>query len=109
MDKIECSVWNNGKKGWGLKVLGGPKVRRSYFDRAKSPVFVELDGTLFPCNIDKDSFWTKTCGELINVNLRNWITQNNLTHGDRVWLDILEPYRKFRAVRMEAAMKEIAS
>jgi hypothetical protein len=98
MDTIECSVWNNGTETWGLKILGGLKVRQRYFQRSESPVDVELDGTVYPFNIDKKSFWTPKCGELLGVPLRNWIMRNGLKSGDRVWLEILQPYRCFKAV-----------
>lgn len=98
MERIECSVWNNGSTGWGLKVLGGAAVRKLYFRRDLSPIHISLDGTLVPINIDKKSFWTSGCGELIKVPLRNWIVRNGLKSGDRVWLEILKPYRVFKAV-----------
>jgi hypothetical protein len=106
MNRIECSVWNNGAKGWGLKVLGGLEVRKLHFRRSLSPVQIALEGILFPFNIDKKSFWTPECGELIKVPLRNWIIRNGLKSGDRVWLEILEPYRAFKAV---LPSKEIGS
>jgi hypothetical protein len=110
MDRIECSVWNNGGNGWGLRVLGGPQVRRLHFRRKQSPIHVELGGTLFPFNINKKSFWTPNCGELIKVPLRNWIVRNGLRSGDRVWLEILEPHQTFRAVLAASTlpMKESA-
>ena len=97
MEKVECSVWNNGGAGWGLRVLGGPKVRRRHFDPAQNSVSVELDGTCFRFNINKKSFWSQGCGELIGVPLRNWISQNNLKSGDRVWLEAVKQYRTFKA------------
>ena len=65
MDRLECSVWNNGKRGWGLKVLGGPDVRRTHFDRKRRRVTLVLDGMEVPVNIAKANFRDKTCGELI--------------------------------------------
>jgi hypothetical protein len=102
VDKIECSVWNNGGKGWGLKVLGGLDVRERHFRRTHSPILIDLDGTHFPFNIDKESFWTPPCGELIGVALRNWIAKNGLNSGNRVWLEIVTPYKIFKAVRARA-------
>ena len=108
MERIECSVWNNGGAGWGLKILGGPRVRSAHFNRSLSPVLVELDGVFFPCNIDKNSFWTDSCGELISVHLKKWIKQKGFTHSEHVWLEILEPYRKSRAVQNKATVPEAA-
>ena|SRR5260370_29739634 len=97
MDTLECSVWNNGGSGWGLKVLGGSAIRNKYFRRDRSPVYVELDGTSFPINIDKKGFWTGSCRELIGVALRDWITKHQLRTGDRVWLGVVKPYHTFKA------------
>lgn len=102
MDKIECSVWNNGGRGRGLKVLGGPHVRRRHFRRSHSPILIELDGTQFPFNIDKKSFWTPSCGELIGVALRDWIAKHGLTSGDRVWLEVAVPDTAFKATKAGA-------
>jgi hypothetical protein len=54
---------------------------------------------LFPVNIDKNSFW-KDCGHLISGDLRNWIMKKGLTTGDRVGLEIVEPYHSFKVVPM---------
>lgn len=107
---IECSVWNNGRNGWGLKVLGGTHVRLMHFRRDQSPILVELDGASFPLNVDKKSFWTKDCGELIGVALRSWIVRHGLTTGDRVWLEVVERHHRFKAVRVRVTFstKEVA-
>lgn len=111
MARIECSVWNNGGAAWGLKVLGGLRVRKLYFHPARSPVFLELGGALSPINVKKKSFWTEDCGELISVELREWIMKKGLATGDRVWLEIVEPYHRFKAVVVQVALpvNEIAS
>lgn len=111
MAKIQCSVWNNGGAAWGLKVLGGLCVRELYFHPAQSPVFIELDGALSPVNVKKRSLWTEDCGKLISIDLRKWIMKNGLATEDRVWLEIVEPYHRFKAVVMqvEIPVNEIAS
>ena len=63
--KLKCSIWHNGRTGWGIKVLGGMSVRLANFDRSQSPVIVEIDGEDVSVNVDKKSFWNSTCGELI--------------------------------------------
>jgi hypothetical protein len=93
---MECSVWSNGQDGRGIKVLGGPDVRLKNFDRKQGRVIVELDDVDASVNIDKNSFWNKTCGELINKQFRAFIARHNLNPSDRVWLKVLEPYRKYR-------------
>lgn len=96
METIECSVWNNGGNGWGLKILGGPEVGRKHFRRDVSPILVEVDGTTQEMNVDKKSFWTKSCGELIQNSLRNWKERHQLKSGDRASLHVIEPFRRFR-------------
>ncbi len=96
MDSVKCSIWTNGKTGWGVKVLGGPRVRRTHFRAESSPITVEIDGVGYSFNVDKKSFWTKTCGELIGKPIRDWKTLHRLKSGDHVSLQILEPYRRFR-------------
>lgn len=97
MERIKCSLWNNGQKGWGIKVLGGTAVRHRYFKREISPIVIELDSLPAMFNVDKDSFWTKTCGELIRSEpVRRWKEVHSAAAGDQVWLTIIEPYRRFR-------------
>ena len=95
-DRLKCSIWTNGGTGWGLKVLGNVSVRQANFDRSKSPVIVEIDGEGVEMNIDKDSFWNKTCGELINKAIRDFKDRHNLKAYDHVWLRVLEPFHRFR-------------
>jgi hypothetical protein len=108
MTRIECSIWNNGGTGWGLKVLGGLRAREAHFRRNQSPILVEAGSAPFQVNIDKDSFWTETCGELISIALREWIMQVGLTTGDRVWLEVVEPHRRFKVARSPLPAKEAA-
>ena len=96
MKQLECSVWTNGSGSWGIRILGGPQVRAAHFRRDLSPVIVEIDGRDYEFNVDKKSFWTKTCGELICVPVRAWKTRHGLRSGDHVRLRILEQYHRFR-------------
>ena len=96
MLRIECSVWSNGTNGFGLRVLGGITTRSQYFDRSKSPVLIDLDGELVQFNVNKSSFWSGNCGELIGSRLRPWFQKNHLQTGDHVWLEILESNVRFR-------------
>ncbi|MGH9513421.1 MAG: hypothetical protein ACRD2U_14920 [Terriglobales bacterium] len=102
MDKIECSVWNNGGNGWGLKILGGLGARTTHFHRNLNPILVDLGDRSFHVNIDKKSFWTEACGELINEAFRDWFTRTRRTTGDRVWLEVVQPYRRFKVVEAQA-------
>jgi hypothetical protein len=97
MEGFECSVWSNGTDGWGLNILGGSTVLNKYFRRSRSPVYVELDGSLFPFNIDKKSFWNR-CPHLIGAALRDWFEEQGLNTGDRVWLGVVRPHSTFIAL-----------
>jgi hypothetical protein len=96
MRRIECSVWNNGGQGWGVRVLGGPGARKLHFCPEVSPVVVEVDGLQQQFNVRKMSFWTKSCGELIGTSLREWKDRHALRRGDRVHLSVLEKFSRFR-------------
>ncbi|MGD0521494.1 MAG: hypothetical protein ABSA48_09595 [Terracidiphilus sp.] len=93
--RIKCSVWSNGAEGFGLNVLGGIVVRKQNFDRGESPILVELNGEYVRINIDKDGFWAG-CGHLIKKSLKPWFQERGLKTGDRVWLEIVEPKKRFR-------------
>jgi hypothetical protein len=47
-------------------------------------------------NIDKKSFWTPTCGELIHKSIRELVRKRNLKTGDRVSLHVVEPFHRYR-------------
>jgi hypothetical protein len=95
---LHASAWNNGGVGWGLKILGGLDTRFKHFDRSLGVVFLDLDGKLCPFNIDKNTFWTKTCGELIGKELRSWILKHSLDSGQRIPMEIVEAKKIFRPV-----------
>ncbi len=97
MERIECSVWNDRRAGWGLKVLGGTDVRRLNFDRSLGCIALILDGSEAWINIDKKSFWNETSGELISKNIGDYVARHNLKTSDRVWLRVIEPGARFMA------------
>lgn len=101
MTRIECSVWSNGSNGFGITILGGALVRRQHFDRLQSPVLIELDGEFVSFNVDKDSFWKdqKDCRHLINKTLKSWFQARSLKTGDHIWLEIIQPGKRFRLVQ----------
>jgi hypothetical protein len=92
--RIECSVWTNGRDSWGVRILGGLSVRQKHFHPQKSPVLVLIDGIEYPFNVAKHSFWT-SCGELIGKPLATWKRRHGLRSGTRVWLEVLQPQRRF--------------
>jgi hypothetical protein len=94
--KLECSIWQNGRTGWGIKVLGGLSVRLAEFDRTQSPVIVEIDGEDVSVNVNKKSFWNSTCGELIRKPFGDFARKHGLAVTNRVWLEVVVPKRRFR-------------
>jgi len=70
---IEVTAWNNSEHhrsgaGYGLKV--NFEDRQRFFKREWGKVQIELpDGSKATCNINKDSFWNRTCGELISADI----------------------------------------
>ena len=82
---FECSAWNNGKHhetgaGYGLKISISGRDR--YFKKEWKSVTFKLPGvsgfTEVALNIDKPSFWNKTCHEVINKEIGVWLRSNNL-------------------------------
>ena len=86
LERLECSIWHNGQTGWGIRVLGGLSVRLANFDRKRSPVIVEIDGVDVPVNVDKKTFWNRTCGELISKPFGDFSRRHGLSTVDHVWL-----------------------
>jgi hypothetical protein len=99
MDRLECSVWNSGGGGSGLKVHGGPEVLRAHFDPARGTIRLVLDGIEVEVNIAKKSFWTGTFGELNKRELGAFIQRHHLQRGQRVWLRVIEPGAVFAVER----------
>jgi hypothetical protein len=96
VDRIECSVWNNGHTGWGLRILVGSQTLDLHFDTRRDSVSVDLDGRAFSFNTAKQSFWRK-CPELIGTPIAEWARAHHLSTGTHIWLDVAEPFQKFRA------------
>ena len=95
MDRIECSIWDSGRRGWGLKVPGGPEVRSLNFNRSLGCIALVLDGSEVWINIDKKSFWSTESAELLNQGLAEYIARHNLQPSGRVWLNVIEPGARF--------------
>ena len=92
--RFKCSVWNNGKGGFGVEILGS--FRRAHFDRLCSPIIVEIDGVDVEVNIEKKTFWNQKCGELIRRPFLDYFERHALRKGDQLWLEVVEPKRRFR-------------
>ena len=73
------TAWTNGNKGFGFKI--SIIDRDVYFSKNISPVYIRLpqneEFLTVECNTDKDSFWNKTCKELINSDIGIWLKTNN--------------------------------
>jgi len=71
------TAWNNGAHYYGLTVAPEDK---GYFNRSHGKINLKLEGEAesIKVNIDKDSFWNNTCGELIKKQIGDWLTRNRL-------------------------------
>lgn len=73
-----ATAWTNGTSGLGVKISVADRDR--YFHREWGAVLVELEGESEPisCNIDKDSFWSPACRELISAQIGRWLLSRKL-------------------------------
>lgn len=75
------TAFNNGghhRSGGGYGVRIKKEDRERYFQNDWKTVFVRIGNTgcTAEINIDKRSFWTKSCGELINKEIGKWLIMN---------------------------------
>jgi hypothetical protein len=75
------TAWNNGTpsasgSGYGIRI--DARDRDRYFKRAWGTVILRFEGstTTTRVNIDKDSFWSPSCRELIKMEIGIWLRQN---------------------------------
>lgn len=77
------TAWNNGKhnktgSGYGFKI--SIEDRNNFFDKIWDHVLVILpNGIEVEANINKPSFWSNTCRELINKKFGEWLIEFKLT------------------------------
>ncbi|MGI0083293.1 MAG: hypothetical protein ACREAF_02710 [Nitrosopumilaceae archaeon] len=76
------TAWNNGQYnktgGWyGFKI--SIEDRDKYFKKYWKNVILNLDGEAkdIEVNIDKPSFWSDECRELISKDIGIWLINNN--------------------------------
>ena len=75
--KIIATAWENGQGSYGFQLK--EEDRKRYFTRSWGRVYLHLPGwEVFSVNIDKDTFWNETCGELIEINIKNWFIENKI-------------------------------
>lgn len=76
------SAWKSGKHndtgvGYGVKL--SIKDRDSHFEKTWDKVSVTLpNGVKLEASVAKESFWNKTCHELINKKFGEWFIEENL-------------------------------
>ncbi len=75
------TAWNNSEHhstgaGYGFKL--NSKDRDRYFRKDWKNVFLELEGEEegVVVNVDKPSFWSTTCRELISKEIGIWLIKN---------------------------------
>jgi len=77
-----ATAWNNGRhhksgSGYGLKINISDAL--AHFKKVHKSIHLKLDGQEgeITVNIDKPSFWSKDCCELINKEIGLWLIKNN--------------------------------
>jgi len=78
------TAWNNGAharngSGYGFKVSIAD--RDAYFQPDWNTILVELEGETEPVEmkINKDTFWSETCREVISPELGRWLRKQGLS------------------------------
>ena len=73
-----ATAWNNGQHlpsgaGYGLKL--SIRDRDQHFRRSWKTVDIQFSGKpgITRINVDKDSFWSETCRELISKDIGRWL------------------------------------
>ena len=76
-------AWKNGKHrqigtSYGLKVA--IPDRNEFFRESWDYIILDLEGVAEPVqvNIEKNSFWSDNCHELIHERIREWLWANGL-------------------------------
>ena len=81
--KVIVTAWSNGSGSFGLKI--GVGDRDKFFKREWKTVFLQFAGaqTEIEVNIDKPSFWSPTCRELIHHEIGRWFEMNGFVPWSR--------------------------
>lgn len=71
-------TWNNGSGGYGVKIT--MRDRQQFFNKEWKTVVLEFEGSdvQIEANVDKPSFWSPKCGEIINREIGLWLQDNQL-------------------------------
>jgi hypothetical protein len=77
-----ATTWNNGQyhtsgAGYGIKI--SLENRERFFNPDWQTVILHLNSYDHPVqvNVAKESFWNRTCGELISKHIGLWLQRNN--------------------------------
>jgi hypothetical protein len=80
---VKVKAWNNGShlpdgNGYGIKI--DVHDRDAIFLHEWKVILLDLESEMSPVeiNIDKSSFWNKSCRELINIRIGKWLIKNQL-------------------------------
>ena len=96
-EKINCTIWDNGSRGWGIRV--GSSNNMLHFREDIRSIKVDLDGNFFSFNLT-NTFWT-SCPEFRGSAIRRWLERHGIDKRNKndyvIELEIIEPYRKFKA------------
>jgi hypothetical protein len=80
---VNATVWNNGHHhesgaGYGIKISASDRDR--HFKRSWGSISLRIedqpDG--FEVNVDKDSFWSEGCRELIHIRIGSWLRKKKI-------------------------------
>ena len=80
------TAWNNGEynpsgAGYGFKITYEDRIK--HFQRTWKSVIVILsakgENIEATANVDKKSFWSPSCGELISREIGNWLINKGLS------------------------------
>jgi hypothetical protein len=78
------TAWNNGTyepsgNGYGFKISF--EDRQEHFEREWKSITIILppDNIEVTANVDKKSFWTPTCGELVSKKVGTWLINRQLS------------------------------
>lgn len=79
--EMKVTAFNNGghhKSGGGFGLRIPIEDRDQYFIKSWGSVFVHLPNkVVVEININKSSFWNKTCGEIINIEVGRWMLESH--------------------------------
>ncbi len=107
---MRVTAWNNGSPtisgaGYGVKIAATDRDR--HFRRDWKAVVLYLEGETQPVsiNVEKKSFWSTSCRELISAEIGRWLIKNDLAPWPKGYPPELElePFEKPGQFRLKKA------